>query len=220
MSKDFKFSINLLEDDKVIASKILKAFAEDFNLEVSKKMSIIKNRISFAVMDFIKQTDTYSSLINGNLAAHFGLPVDTRKAMVDNIIQTIGNNIEVEHQILKVRGSGFTGGIEIRILVKDFSDILSMSEAIITTEQGQPLPWLEWLLIKGNKIIISDHEIHLISGKGRSRRGIMVKNNASVWKVPSEYSGVINNNWLTRAISDNVDQFSDTISKILEKELA
>lgn len=220
MSKNFTFTIDLLEDDKTISNKILKGLAEEFNLRVSKKIAIIKNNISIEVVNFLKQSNIYKSLISGDLAAHFGLPISTRKTMVDNIVQKIGNNIEVEHRILKVRSGGFTGGVEIGILVKDFSDILSMSEAFVTTEKGQVLPWLEWLLIKGNKIIISEHEIHLIGGKGRSMGGIMVKNNAGVWRVPSEYSGVVSNNWLTRMFSDNIIQFSDIINKILEKELS
>jgi hypothetical protein len=219
MPSKLHFSIELLESDAVIIKKILQGLAEEFNNRVQSKIQSIANQVRTIIIPFLQQTDTYFSLVSGELAAQFGLPTTTRKTMVDAIIQKISDNIEVEYKPVRVIAGKFSGGLEFRILVANFSDILNMTEAFVTIEDGSSLPWLEWLLIKGNRLIIAEHKIHLIGGKGRSGMAIMVKNNASSWRVPSTYSGVMGDNWLTRALTINQDQFMDQIKTILENEL-
>ncbi len=219
MGSNLKFTIELLESDAVIIRKILQGLATEFNTRVQQKLPTILSKLRIQTVIFLKQTDTYRSLVNGDLAAHFGLPIATRQAMVDAIVQKIADNIEGELTLVRVRAGNYTGGLELRILVKDFSDILTMAEAFVTTEKGQSLPWLEWLLIKGNKFIISEHEIHLRGGAGRSGGAIMVKNNASAWRVPSQYSGVMTDNWLTRAFTMGQSAYLDIIKNILIQEL-
>lgn len=219
MTSKLTLTVKLLESDQFIIKKILNGLAEEFNIRVQQKLPSIMNKIRQKTVILFKQTDTYTSLVNGDLAAHFGLPSSSRQSMVDAIIQKIADNMEAEFKPVKARAGGFTGGLELRVLVNNFSDILSMSEAFVLTEKGQVLPWLEWLLIKGNKLIISDHEIHLIGGHGRSGGAIMVKNTASAWRVPSQYSGVMSDNWLTRALTLGQDTYLDMIKTILEQEL-
>lgn len=214
-----QLSIELLETDAQISRKILQEIADQFNKDVSGKLSSITQKIKLVTIDHLKSTSTYESLIKGRLAGHFGLPSSIREGMVNNIIQTIASHIQVRHDIIKVKGFNFSGGTTIEVLLSDFSDIIHMAEAFVYTERGQDLPWLEWLLIRGNEIIISQHEVHLIGGKGRSGRGIMVKNDASVWRVPSEFSGTIRNNWLTKAFLEQPDIYLNKIKDILEKEL-
>ena len=212
-------SIVLLDTPDQIEKKILKAIAEEFNSLMRQKITNIRGRVRSVTIDYIKTTETYNSLIDGDLAAHFGLPYASRQSMIDAIIEQIGNSIEIIVKPVKASGKKFQGGTTINILVKNFSDILSMAEASIPTENGLVLPWLEWLLIRGDRLIISEHEIHLIRGKGRSDMAIMVKNAAGSWRVPSQYSGTIKDNWLTRALKVNQDRYLDTITNILKQEL-
>jgi hypothetical protein len=92
-------------------------------------------------------------------------------------------------------------------------------EGSILTEKGEVLEWLRWLLTFGDRIIISEYQIHLISGKGRSGRGIMVADDASAWRVPPRFSGTIRNNWLTRAFKENSQSFFLIIENIIKQEL-
>jgi hypothetical protein len=214
-----RVTIELLESNTEIERKILQGIAIDFNTLMLSKISDIRNKIDVATVTFLKNSQTYTSLISGELAAHFGLPSFNRQTMVDNILRKIGQNIEIEFIPVKVRAGNFTGGANIQVLVKDFSDILSMIEATIITEKGQILPWLEWVLTKGDKIIISEHDIRLVSGKGRSGQAIMVKNSASAWRVPTAYSGVVGDNWLTRFFDLYQDAYLTIITNILQTEL-
>ena len=219
MPKDILFSIELLETEEAIQKKILRALAEEFTLALKNKLPKITFEIQQLTGAFLKNTETYESLVNGELAAHFGLPIAFRKTMVDSIIQKIVDNIQITIKDYQLFGLKFRGEMTINVLIADFSDILSMAEAFITTEKGASLPWLEWLLIRGNQLIISEHEIHLIGGKGRSGHAIMVKNAASAWRVPIQFSGTKTDNWLTRAFKIYSDAYLDNISKILEQEL-
>lgn len=217
MPSTINFSVQLLESDSIIERKILENFAEEFNNSITSKISNIKQQLKYRTVEFIKGTATYFALVDGILASHFGLPLSSRKLMVDNIINTVANNIEIENKSISIRGGNFYNGLEIRVLLVGFSDILALSDAVITTNRGQDLPWLEWLLIRGDKIIISEYEIDLISGKGRSGGAIMVRNDASVWRVPPMYAGTINSNWLTKTILSQ--EYKDIIEEILQKEL-
>jgi hypothetical protein len=214
-----RFTIELLETNKQIERKILDCIAEDFNNLIQPKLSIIREKISVATVAFLKGSETYESLMRGELAGHFGLPVWGRRMMIDNVIQKIGDNIEIDYTPVRVRAGGFIGGAEIGVLVKDFSDILAMMEASVDTEKGQILPWLEWLLIRGDQIIISEYEINFISAQGRSAKAIMVKNNSAVWRVPPEYSGVMGDNWLTRFFTIYHNVYSTLLEQILQTEL-
>lgn len=214
-----RFSIDLLDTNDQIEKNILKAFAADFNIVAQQKLPTIKQQIQTSTLSFLQQTEIYTQLVSGVLAGHFGLPAGSRRGMVDSILQKVANNIEVTYKPIAVRGKKFVNGMYFGILIRDFSDILSMAESLVTIEDGSQLPWLNWLLISGNKILVSEHDVKFMSGKGRSGFAVMVSNKAGVWRVPPEYSGTITNNWLTRAFNENPDRFLDIIKNILEKEL-
>jgi len=209
--------LEILDTDTQISNNILMGIAEDFNNRIVSQKNKIRDEIAEGVVNLIRTTDTYLSLISGDLAKHFGLPIDDRQNMVDSIVQTVGNNLEIEHKIVKVRAGNFTGGVNIGVVIKDYSDILSMSEAIVTSEKGTDLPWLSWLLLSGDRIIISTHDVSFLTGKGRSGGAIMVKKSARAWRVPSEYSGSINANWLTRTFIENGQRYTNMISEILDR---
>jgi hypothetical protein len=213
------FTVEILESTDQISKKILKAIAEEFNNRMQSKKARIEERIRNFTISFFKSTDTYDSLVNGELAANFGLPAANRRIMVDSIIDKIGDSIRIDIKPIKQFGKKFRGQTNINVLVNDFSDILSMAEAMVSTEDGSSLPWLEWLLLKGDVLIINEYDVRLIGGKGRSGLGIMVKDSASAWRVPPQYSGTIRDNWLTRTIKIYKDQYLQNISTILKQEL-
>ena len=218
MSK-LKFDLVLVDTPDQISKKILKAAAEEFNTRLNKKIARIRERVKNLTINMIKQSDTYESLISGELAAHFGLPSTNRQAMVDAIIEKIGESIKIDVKPVKQFGKGFRGQTTISVMVNDFSDILSMTEAFVSTEKGQILPWLEWLLLKGDAIIISEHDVRLVGGKGRSGGAVMVKNSAAAWRVPPEHSGTIRDNWLTRTLTIYRDKYLKAIGQIIKQEL-
>jgi len=219
MSKDLRFSLELIDSTPTIAKKILKAIAEEFNNRMLNRMPNIEYQIHNLTIQHIKATDTYDSLVNGELAAHFGLPSASRQGMVDSIVDRVANSIRIDFKPIRQFGKGFRGETTINILVRDFSDVLNLTDAFVSTEKGQLLPWLNWLLIQGDRLIISEYDINLVPGKGRSNMAVMIKDNAAAWRVPPQYAGTVANNWLTRAFKNNSKQYFDGIANILRREL-
>ena len=91
-----------------------------------------------------------------------------------------------------------------------------MDEATVTDNQGQKLPWLEWLLLRGNQIIIRNYQVRMgASPYSRTNMAVMVQSKKN-WRVPMEFAGTITNNWTTRAL-DKVDaQIIDNIINSIE----
>jgi hypothetical protein len=72
------------------------------------------------------------------------------------------------------------------------------------------LEWLDWLLTYGGKIIIHGHEVDFDltneerqksrTGLALMRRGLTVDD--GVWRVPSQFRGTANDNFIIRSFKD------------------
>jgi hypothetical protein len=217
MVTSLDISVKLLESDSRIENKVLNAIAEEVNDKIIHIIDKIRDEIRLATVLYLQSTGTYESLVNGDLAGHFGLVQGRREYHVNVILQTIANNIEVEYRKLKRVAKHFTGGLQIRVLIKDFSDILGLPQAVQFTERLEPLEWLDWLLTKGDRPIIKEWEIRFYPGKGRSGMAIMVEDDAESWRVPPEFSGTIRSNWLTKDINNPI--YLSIIKTVIQKEM-
>jgi hypothetical protein len=211
--------IDIIDSEATISRNMLRAIMDHVNQELSSKIPVIRNKVADVVEQIIVATPTYESLTTGELAGHFGIPAMNRRERLRSIVDTIKQSIEVTFKPITLIGKRFRNGMTIGVLLKNFADILAMSEAIVYTEQNQQLPWLKWLLLSGDRILISKHEIRFSPNSGRSGMAVMISNKAEAWRVPPEHAGTLKNNWLTRAFIDNQDLFLDNIGQILQNEL-
>lgn len=190
------------------------------NRAIKKAIPKVKADAATRLARFFYASPVYTSLLNGPLDILLGIPDGEAKFRVDTIIQTIINNIEYDFNPLVVRGGHIDGGLTISMLKSDFSDILSLPQSSVVDSNGTVLPWLEWLLIRGDSIIISNHQIQFGNyPASRSNQAIMVHSKIG-WRVPPQYSGVINDNWLTRVIDRGINIIDNTITKLLEYHIA
>lgn len=145
-------------------------------------------------------SDIYSRLINGDLRAHFGLPADSASDLVNEVISVAANLIEVDYRPLSVIGSGqiVGGGLQVGVTTDMINSLLLTRAASINIEKGI-LPWLEWLLIRGDQVLVFGHGILLKDG-GRSNLGIMVPGETLSWRVPTDVAGTEEDNWITRSL--------------------
>ena len=80
---------------------------------------------------------------------------------------------------------------------------------------GYSIPWLDWLLLKNNQILVRNYEVQYTnSNRSRSGMAIMVNSNSN-WRVPPEYAGSITNNWTTRA----VDRVESKVYNIIKQHI-
>lgn len=197
-----KGSLQIKETDAKISRDILQALLPQVDAYFKKAFNNVSSKIQSLIINAIMTAPEYGSLLSGQLKAEFGLPdSDTRV----NAIIDFWKNIQVSYKDVKISNSTIKGSFTINMIKSDFSDVLSLSEASFTTEKGDTLNWLEWLLLFGNKTIIKDYRVEL-GANPRSRTGMAIMKGviSGKWGVPNEFAGTRNNNWITRSI-DSVD---------------
>jgi hypothetical protein len=205
-------SFNLLDSKSEIRSKILEALLPDVIKYFSDIFASLQNDISSLIIKYITDQPEYSSLLGGQLQYEFGIP--DPESRLSEILDTIKSGAIVKNKPISIKGDELIGGIKIQMIKKDFGDLLSLGASSFTTEKGDKLNWLQWLLLEGDSVIISDH-IFIFGPNSTSRTGlgIMKEISGGFWRVPPEYSGTITNNWITRAI----DNASVEIEAIIQK---
>jgi hypothetical protein len=213
------FYIEILETNKQIERLIMKSIIDEVNTRFPRLVTNITRKLRQETFVYLVNTPTLESLVRGELAGHFGLPAGVRHDMLNKILLTIANNIQVEYKPIKKRGTKYSNGLKIEVLLASFDDILSLPQAAVISEDGEFLvDWLAWLLTAGDKVIVREYDFEVDFGEGRSGFGIMIPETAGAWRVPPEFSGTKRNNWLTRAILDPA--YSSIIENILKRELS
>ena len=218
--------IRLLESNQVIAQKILKALALDYNKAMNKAVPRIKSRIQTETKPFFINTDFYSSLSGGDLEGHFGFPRDGNYR-IETIIDSIINRLFIKNIPAVVSGHGFSGELQIAILRKDLDEVFSLSPRILNVynysrryPEGQVLPWAEWWLKQGDTIIITGFRIDWGQTRGsRSGQALMIEENAGIWRVPPLHAGNLNSNDLSRALLNSKIAYGNMLKKIIQEEI-
>lgn len=207
-----RFSLKLIDSSKEIQQNILKAMLPEVSSLMNKGITKLKSNLPNIIRQAIINTPEYESLSRGKLKYEFGIAnVDSKLA---SLISVWSTNIQYTYKAPNIIAGRIRSSFSASMIRADFSDVLYADfAAVVDTLRGYTLPWLEWLLLEGNKTIVRNYEV--ILGPNRSSRtgyALMKPSNRS-WKVPSEFSGTINNNWITRAI----DAAESNIQKLLNE---
>ena len=231
-------SIKINEKTSEISKKIEKIFIRQVYLKLKNVSHLIKEEIKRENINIWRKTETYRSLLSGDLNHEFGFPKGTAKQRVETVLDVLGNSISVIPKIKDTKSSSKNIVLDIRIFTKNIpSQVFFMNESIVETEKAanndissdfgaygateikKQLPWLHWLLYRGNRYIIFGYEYSdVISPRSRSGKGLMVHSDNN-WKVPAEFSGTKNSHWLIRALKDNRQYLISEYSKIIQKHL-
>ena len=210
-------SIKLLETNKQIEEKILDALAFEVNKKIKKLADDISELIGPFILEQFKNTDTYRSLISGDLKIEFGFYDEFEYMYVDPILQKITDTIGVSYKTVSKKS--WKGSLKIYILNDDLNLILNHERAsYISKTSGKDIDWLEWLLLRGDSYIIADYNVLYGAGVGRSQGGIMVQSSRP-WRVLPEYAGTQYDNWLTRTLDAYGQFIADHIGKVIEENI-
>lgn len=205
------------EIEKMVIAECIRIGNKEFPSVAPK----IESAIRFSALDIFKNTEEYKSLVNGILKGHFGLEIGSAQQMVDDVVHTACNGISVAFTRLSNRGGNISGGFRISGFQSDFNDLLALDSSHQITDKGQDLPWLEWLLLEGDRIIIYDY--YFAPGgfykTSRSGQGIMIFEEKAYWKVPAKYAGTKNKNWITKAVESLLLILGDIIESTFLKYL-
>ena len=196
---------------------------------------IVKNlnvdNIKNATIDYAKKaiesSDAWLSLQGqsygkSDLAADFGIPQGTEKERLNTIIGVWLDNIQVKRRVLN-RHRSFVYQIQILGIRSDFADVVSLGAAITEnrnrqTKELEYLPWLEWLVLRGDDTIIEDHEVIVGSyNRNRSRSGRAIMKMGGTFSVEPSFAGTEEKNFITEALNSNIDR--DRINRIVFNEV-
>lgn len=195
---------------KIKLSDIKKDIDNQYSKSISKNFATIERVLNQKIEQIVSQRLLAGlPVIQGNDLAEIGVPdINTRLV---SIVQAIATNIRV-----KVSGTKRIS-LNITILEDDYSDVLSLPEAVYayTSATGSGiLEWAKWILLGGNGTIVGGFDFAPVTSPF-SRTGGGLMRPGGGWRMPSGLSGTANDNILTRAL-ENIEK---DIQLIVSKEL-
>tara|TARA_Y100000310_G_scaffold181163_2_gene181087 strand:+ start:1816 stop:2469 length:654 start_codon:yes stop_codon:yes gene_type:complete len=212
-----------------VGVKLESGFAGEFSKNVIKEMAkkikqkadvirtTITNDLRKSVRESLISTPEYRSILQGKLRGELGIP--NSDVRIITIIDTWVNNISVK---VKAGKNPFLL-IDIGIIKDDYLDVLSLPQSSYTYEgrRGQAIiPWLKWLLLEGDKRIITKYEFtSAITRNSRTGMGIMISKQKGTWQVPPEYSGTSVDNFATRALGNIESVIDDIVERAVKGSL-
>jgi hypothetical protein len=202
-----ELTVHLTQSNREIAKQVMRRIA----IRADKAMkamaiggrSVLKSVVQQAILD----TDEMESLRGGKLQGQLGLYPSLATNVPQDIAEAVADSIELIARKTFVKGSvGLQGGLSISIQPTDFSNIANMPDSSIKYYSKRynrivTLDWLDWLLKRGQEIIVSDYIVEY-GGHGRSGQAKMKRSTGSVWRVDSAYSGTVDDNFISRALND------------------
>lgn len=208
-------SLKLVDTNPTIYKEILSALLPQVKKYMKDVINSIKQELPAILTEAINNSPEYTSLVGGKLRLELGIPEAGPK--IEQLLQAWITKPEIKYNVPSISGSIIKSKFSISLIKSSFEDVLNLDAAYVEdTLRGYNLPWLQWLLLEGDMTIVENYEV-LIGPSKYSRTGnaIMKEGKGKTWKVPSEYSGTISDNWITRAI----ESAGPSISSLLEKAL-
>lgn len=210
--------LKMLTPRRLFADKIIKAM----HAEIVKRLhgmafqTSVRRGTNKILEEALKSQKTYVDMVahDGLLRAELGV-VDSQSAM-DKLVRDWLRSTHVKVQTPRIVGHQVLGSVmTIRSIQADYEDVLSKAYASYTTERGEVIPWLDWLLTKGDELFLTGYITwNPATPTIASRTGtntVMKKSRGKAWGVPSEYAGTSEDNYATRAIAAAADDIKALI---------
>jgi len=211
-----QFNFKLLESENEINKRIVKQIANSLNSAIMGAVPTISSQIKNLVKNAIVSSPEYNSLQGGVLQGELGVP--SSGSRLSAILSIWLKNIQISRKPVRPVGDKISGGVTINMIRSDYSDVLGGAESVYITSNGQQIPWLEWLLLAGDKTLVADYIFteDISFGTSRTGLGLMKYRRTGRWHVPREFAGTIQNNFVTRALSS----LGGEVINIMQKEVA
>lgn len=205
-------SLRLLDSTKQIEKNINIAIANHINGIITREQNNIINKVKLLIPNWIEIQPEIVSLRSNSpisLVGLFGIPGDAN-ASVDAIVRSVVDATSIK---FSQYSANLKGGLELQFQPTTFSNLLGLP-AGHTVYNGGDLHWLDWLLLRGDNIIVTNFQYNPSSGLGRSGLGNMVGGGS--FRIPPEFSGTKDDNFITRAFTNPFaeTQLSDLFSRI------
>lgn len=194
-----KFSLTVLESQSDISKLILEQIRSIIDKAINKALPRISSELKQLIAEALRSQPEYASLLSGTLRAELGL---SSTDVVNKLIDAMVNTLTIETNPIVINNKGIKGGFKLTMIKSDdINGLIYTDIASVIDDAGYSLPWLEWLLLRGNDIIVKNYSVsYTPSEYSRSGMAIMVPSSSN-WRVPPNFAGTQKDNWTTRAIS-------------------
>jgi hypothetical protein len=212
-------SLTILESDREIYNRILNAMRPHLQSVFDKTQQSLQSIIPIKFKEALMDEPEYSSLLSGILKYELGIP--DASARIESIYDAWVSSMFIEKKPISIKNNQLNGGFSIRLIRSDFADILDLSAStVVDSISGSNIPWVRWLLLEGGKILVRDYRVQYgPNPRSRTDNAIMVTSSSESWRVPAEFAGTIQDNWVTRSIAKLDNIMYTTLEQELEKNL-
>lgn len=206
-----QLGLKVITTKQQMADDICKAVSIELNIKVVKILPKLESEFQNLIRQSIENSQEYSELVGaGRLRTELGIE-DDPTGVLQNVIQLLISNLKVKFEPVKSYRTHIFGSIKL-FIDTDIQHIISHSGGEYRTKKGTKIPWLEWLLTLGDQIIIQEYDVvRFRPAYSRTGDAIMVKSVGGGWRVPPQFSGVEDNNFITRAIESVIPTFEKTL---------
>jgi hypothetical protein len=205
-----KISLKTIDSLSTIQRRINVAIAKEVNVLINQKVTHIKNKVKDLAASWVMAQPEMIALSNNTLAAELGLVFGSAASSIEAIATSVQGAINVK--VTKVDNK-LQGGLTLEFLPSDFASLLGLTQGHTRIKDGGDLHWLRWLLLEGYKMIVVNYHFEAKAGEGRSRGGVMTKGGS--WRIPPEYAGTEDDNFITRAFSGKEKEITQVIKAAL-----
>lgn len=209
-------SITVVIQDQ-IEEKLGKATVDVINAGIQKSAGIIGKRLGELLISVIKQGRTYQSIVGGDLRYELGL--ENARSDIDSILALLGSSVALNYTPFRYYRGKVTGELSIDLLKGGINALLAHPKASYVSNEFT-VNWLEYLLLRGDSIIVLDHHIVFdlnSTQQSFSRTGAALMFPGGTWRVPPEFSGVQNDNFIFLGLESR--EFQSGANKIINEEL-
>ena len=215
--------IRILENNKEIASRILKALAEVLDPHFKAAIPKISSAVSDLVRRKIASSDEMKSLAGGVLQFDIGLTPGQAVETVNIFANAVASRVHIKYRPIKKSGRKLRGGINISIQPVTYGNIPDIPLSWEITS-GKTADVKSLLLKLGDTLLVFEYDIEY-GNFGRSGGAKMTKNMAGSWglssgvsRVPPSFSGTREKNFITRALQSQ--NFESELSSLLKEILS
>ena len=172
---------------------IKKATANNINELLRKRRSSVEESVKKVIRYSIMMTEAWESLAGqggqDSLMSHLGLRKNTVKSTLKKILDAWLQGVKVKIDKMPVatnKPSGYT----IMAIRSDYGEVLNLPDASYKA-RNKTIPWLKWLLVENNEIIITDFKMIFKPAdairNSRSGFSILTKDKDDSWKLPEKW---------------------------------
>ncbi len=198
---------------------VMQAIADHINSIAIKIAADVTETIKPLVYDAVHDCHEMQALRSSDLRAAMGLNPPQARDVSKQIAESVSSSLIVESG--KVTPKNLSTMISIYVQPAGLDNVLSVGGSTVnyTSTEGKQvtIPWLDWLLTEGDRILVSGFSLELGQGLGRSWGGRMVEAPTGSWRIEPQYAGTLTDNFVTRALAEK--KLESAISKEIMKSV-